>query len=313
MKWLTSYHEELELAFSEAVSKFEALPEAYRQPALAYLEHFHPLKGERSKNYICYLLPLWMHELTGVPFHQCREFTVANIFGMMYYHILDAVMDERSQASINMLPLAEFIHLEFIHQYSHSFPATSSLWDYYRKYVGEWAQAVSTENSSDSFYENPVRMGHKASPVKLSVVAPLLLSQKEELIPELEVAVDTVLITLQMLDDWQDWEKDLLEGSYNSLVSIAQMECQISRDRLPTVEEMNQAIYVRGLLSIYANQANIYHANLSRIQTLVPHLYDFHASLQNDLISGAQHHESEKNLLIQGGLSYYLSKLLKNS
>ncbi|MNP47202.1 hypothetical protein D3C76_1412450 [compost metagenome] len=125
--------------------------------------------------------------------------------------------------------------------------------------------------------------------------------------------MDTVLITLQMLDDWQDWEKDLLEGSYNSLVSIAQMECQISRDRLPTVEEMNQAIYVRGLLSIYANQANIYHANLSRIQTLVPHLYDFHASLQNDLISGAQHHESEKNLLIQGGLSYYLSKLLKHS
>ncbi|MBA9085469.1 hypothetical protein FHR92_001935 [Fontibacillus solani] len=313
MKWLSSYHQDLELAFTEAASILEALPVTHRQPALEFLDKFHPLKEERSKNYICYLLPLWMHELTGVPLHKCRGFAVANIFGMLYYQIIDAVMDDRDQASTSMLPLAEFIHLEFIHKYSHSFPATSSLWDYYRKYVAEWAQAVSTENSSDFFYENPVRMGHKASPVKLSIIAPLLLSHREELIPELEEAVDTVLITLQMLDDWQDWEKDLLEGNYNSLVSMVQTECEIPKDRRPTSEEINQAIYVRGLLSTYANRANILHVKLSKIQTIVPHLYDFHASLHNNIVIGAQHHESERNLLLQGGLNYYLSKIPKNS
>ncbi|MNO73262.1 hypothetical protein D3C76_642240 [compost metagenome] len=313
MPWLSGYHQDLELAFTEAAAILDTLPAAHRQPALEFLDKFHPLKEERSKNYICYLLPLWMQGLTGVPLHKCREFAVANIFGMLYYHIIDAVMDDRNQASINMLPIAEFIHLEFIHKYSCSFPADSSFWDYYRKYVAEWAQAVSTENSSDFFYENPVLMGRKAAPVKLSIIAPLLLSYKEALIPQLEEAVDTVLITLQMLDDWDDWEKDLLEGNYNSLVSLVQAELQIPKDRRPTAEEMNEAIYVRGLLSTYANRANIHHANLATIQTIVPHLYEFHASMLNNVVTGAQHHESEKNLLLEGGLNYYLSKILKNT
>ncbi|MNO59075.1 hypothetical protein D3C76_496540 [compost metagenome] len=313
MNWLSSYRNELELAFAEAASIMEELPEMHRQTALHFLDKFHPLKEDRSKNYICYLLPLWMHDLTEVPLNKCREFAIANVFGMLYYHIIDAVMDERDKVSTSMLPLAEFIHLEFIQHYSRTFSGTSALWEYYRKYVAEWAHAVSAENKSDYFYDNPMLMGHKAAPVKLSIIAPLLLSQREGMIPELERAVDTVLVTLQMLDDWNDWEKDLEEESYNSLVSMVHTECGISEDRRPTKEEMNHALYVKGVLTSYANRANELHNSLSYVQTAVPHLYDFHDFLRANLVTCAQNLEHEKNMLLQGGLNYFLSKNKKKS
>lgn len=313
MKWLSNYTEELGLAFSEAASILEKLPASFRQLAIDYLDRFNVLKEGRKNNYICYLLPLWLNKLTDVPLKQCREFVVANIFGMMYYHLIDAAMDKRDEFSVHRLPLAEFIHLEFVNLYSKSFPANSSFWDYYRKFIGQWAEAVSTENTIDAYYTNPVLMGHKAAPVKLCIVATLLLSQREELIPDLEQSVDTVLITLQMLDDWEDWEVDLQEGNYNSLVSLVQQECNIPEDRGPSPAEMNQALCDLLILSTYAKQAKKHHDRLSTIESLVPDLYDFHLSLVDNLSSGALHFEKERQLLLQGGLNYYLSKIIKFS
>lgn len=311
MNWLSNYTDKLELAFSEAASILEKLPAPFRQPAIQYLERFNVLEEGRTNNYICYLLPFWVHELSGLPLKTCREFAVANIFGMLYYHLIDSVMDKRDAYSVSRLPLAEFIHLEFINLYSKFFPADSSFWDYYRKYVGEWAEAVSSEHTTDSYYTNPVLMARKAAPVKLCIVAALQLGQREELIPELEQSVDTTLMTLQMLDDWKDWEIDLQEGNYNSLVSLVQKECSIPADRRPSPTEMNQAMCDHGVLSIYADRAKEHHHshNLSNIESLVPHLYHFHLSLVDNLIAGALHFENERKLLLQGGLSYFLSKI----
>lgn len=313
MNWLSNYSDELELAFSEAASILEKLPATFRQPAIDYLDRFNVLKEGRVNNYICYLLPLWLNDLTRVPLKKCREFVTANIFGMMYYHLIDSVMDKRDEFSVSRLPLAEFIHLEFINLYSKSFPADSSFWDYYRKYVGEWAKAVSTENTIDAYYTNPVLMGHKAAPVKLCIVATLQLSQREELIPDLEQSVDTVLMTLQMVDDWKDWEIDLQEGNYNSLVSLVQQECNIPVGRRPSPTEVNQAMCDHGVLSVYADRAKKHHNSLHNIESIVPALYRFHLSLVDNLASGAHHFEDERQLLLHGGLSYYLSKIIKFS
>ncbi|MBQ4899181.1 hypothetical protein KB559_10050 [Paenibacillus sp. Marseille-P2973] len=308
MKWLTPYEQELSLAFAEAESILRELPEPFRKPALDYLDKFHALKDNRSKNYICYLLPFWLQPLAGIETEITRRFAVANIFGMMYYHLIDACMDEPDKLMPGQLPLAELIHLEFVKLYSSCFSENPLFWSYYKKYVNQWAEAVSSETGSDFYHENPVRMGHKAAQVKLSIAGIMSIAGREAEIPRLEQAVDTVLVTLQLLDDWQDWEKDLAEGSYNSLVSIVQTDLQIPGERRPEPEEIRQAITIHGTLNQLSEHARRNHEELAAIRDLAPDLYEFHDFLRNNLEEGAREIEAKVILLQGGGLGYWLSK-----
>lgn len=311
MNWLTTFEEDMNAVFREAEAILARYPESFNQPALDYLDKFHVLKDDRSKNYICYLLPFWLQELTDVDLTNCRNIAVANVFGMLYYHLVDEVMDDPNAKVKRNLTLANFIHFEFVHIYNTYFPASSPFWTYFRKYTAEWAEAVTKENQRDFFQENRVQIAHKASPVKLTIIATLMLAHQEDLIPSLEHAVDTVLITIQMLDDWKDWEKDLEEGSYNSLISTVQLELNIPTNRRPTADEINRGIYVEDVLLRFAEKGNKNHVDLDYIKSSIPHLYHFHESLRLNLEESAQQIQTERNLLKQGGLHFLLSKIKK--
>lgn len=311
MQWLSNYERELGQAFTKAEHILSELPDTFSGPALEYLDKFHVLKEDRSKNYICYLLPFWLHDNSGVSIKDCENFAVANIFGMMYYHLIDELMDDPSAQSPLHLPLAHFIHFEFTQIYSNYFPSESPFWIYYKKYITEWAEAVTHEQLRDYFYENPIAIAHKAAPVKLSIASSLLLmnhNNKHNLIPHLEDAVDTVLITLQMLDDWEDWEKDLLEGSYNCLISMVQDNLGLRGERRPTPEEIRQALAASDLLSQYAQRTETHHQSLQTISSYSPHLYEFHDYLCQNLQQAARQLEKERSLLYQGGLAHWLAK-----
>ncbi|WP_018751014.1 hypothetical protein [Paenibacillus sanguinis] len=309
MKWFTNYKEDLELAFNQAEEILSEFPEEFRSQALKYLDRFNPSKRPGSQNYICYLLPFWLQEAAGTQTEDSRRLTVAMIFVMMYYHLVDEVMDEpETKENKRKLPLANLIQLEFWRIYTTDYPPCSSFWNYYRKYMSEWAQAVAFENENDFFQTNPVGIANKAAPVKLTVAGALLLTGREERIADFESAVDTVLMTLQMLDDWEDWEKDLQEGSYNALISVVQRELQIPSDRRPTPEEIKHALYVRDILFTYAIQTDHNTAILAKTADELPHLQAFHEYLKRSLKDGAQSLQKERNLLTQGGLAYWLTK-----
>ena len=310
MKWLSNFEGDLEQAFTKAENILAELPDTFNPPALAYLDKFHVLKDGRSKNYICYLLPFWLRENMKLPVTDIQNFAVANIFGMMYYHWMDEMMDEPDAKSTQQLPLANLIHFEFMSIYSGYFPAESPFWNYFKKYVTEWAEAVTHEQHRDYFQEESNAIAHKASLVKLSIVSSMLLANDDnkDLINQLEDAVDTVLFTLQMVDDWQDWEKDLLEGSYNCLISMVQSQLHIPRDRRPTHEEIKQTLYASDLMLNYAKRAQINHETLHAIEPIAPYLYQFHEFLCDNVKQAAGQIEEDRQLLQQGGLAYWLSK-----
>lgn len=308
MNWFTSFEQDLEIAFDDAESILSGLPEAFRDQAANYLDRFRILNKAGSTNYICYLLAYWLQETAKAKPEDSRRFTVAMIFVMMYYHLIDEVMDDPETGDKRKLPLANLLQLEFWKIYANYYPASSPFWHSYRKYTAEWAEAVAFENQSDFFQEAPVRIAHKASPVKLTAAGMLLLNGQEELLPGFEKAVDHVLVTLQMLDDWEDWEKDLREGSYNALISEVQRELQIPRDRRPKPEEIKHALYVRDILFTYAERTAHNATVLDQTAPGLTHLKEFHEFLRESLKQGAHSIRKERELLAQGGLMYWLSK-----
>ncbi|MNX96847.1 hypothetical protein D3C86_1291880 [compost metagenome] len=272
------------------------------------LDEAHALKEDNPNNYISFLLPLWLRNCSQLSVQDSRRLSLANIFGMMYFQTIDYVMDSPGEIAPELLPLANLLQLEFINIYSSYFPAESPFWDYYRTYLKQWADAVTHENQENYYLDNPVRMAHKAAPIKLSVAGSLILSDQIPLIPRLEDATDYALITLQMLDDVMDWKKDMEEANYNSLVAFVRAELKIPADQVISEEQIEQAIYIDDCLIRYSEQALTNHLQVQAVYELAPHLRDFSHHLLEELLGVTKNIEKDRTMLQTGGLNYWLSK-----
>lgn len=306
--WFDAYREDMQWAFDEAEQIITKMPGVFRTTALKMLDEAHALKEDNPNNYISFLLPLWLRSCSQLSIQDTRRLSLANIFGMMYFQTIDYVMDSPGESPPELLPLANLLQQQFFHIYSSYFPAESAFWDYYRIYLQQWADAVTYENQENYFLDNPVRMAHKAAPIKLSVASSLMMSGQISLIPQLEDATDYALITLQMLDDVMDWKKDMKEANYNSLVAFVRAELQIPADQAVSAEQIEQVIYIKDGLNRYAEQAAANHLQVEAINELVPHLRDFSYHLLEELRNAAENIEKDRMLLQTGGLNYWLSK-----
>ncbi|GIP22727.1 hypothetical protein [Paenibacillus sp. J22TS3] len=307
-EWLTAYKGDMQVVFNEAEDIVSRFPVPFRSAGLDFLDKFHVLKEGRSKNYISYLLPLWLRECSKLSIIDSRRFALANIFGLLYYQLIDDVMDNPKSSPAESLPLASLFQLEFTSIYYSYFPEASPFWDYYRSYLQQWAAAVSREQEENYLQDNPLGMAHKAAPVKLSVASAMLLSNQPGLIAALDKAVDYTLITLQMLDDIKDWKQDLENNNYNSLIAFVRAELGVPNSQSLSEEEMDQTIFLGDCLLRYGEFANLNHIHVQSISEHSPHLRDFSIHMVNELQSIAMEIKNNRNLLIKGGLNYWLTK-----
>ncbi|MDF2719437.1 MAG: hypothetical protein K0R28_6362 [Paenibacillus sp.] len=307
MIWLKQYEAELIDIFEEAESRVGTFPAPFNDIGTAYLQRFHPFRKGSSKNYICYLLPFWLKHSARED-EACRRMALSNIFVMLHFFIQDDLMDEPPAKWNTQLALDHLIQLQYMELYRPLFPAESLFWTYFGQYVTEWATSVSDENEREAFFIQPTRIAHKASPVKLASTGLLLLSGRQELIPELTGLIDQVLITLQMADDRADWREDLQSGSANSLLAFIRRERRMDPASRLTSREVETSIHVRGSLTRYAQIAVERHERLRTSGTQALQLIAFHDYLTQALLSEAVGIERNKNRLLQGGFSYWLSK-----
>ncbi|GAE07779.1 hypothetical protein [Paenibacillus sp. JCM 10914] len=247
-----------------------------------------------------------------LPTEVYRHLATTNIMGMLYYFIQDDIMDSphNNPSTFNKkhyLTLANLLYYEFITSYQIYFRPDSCFWNYFRTYNDEWAEGVMHESNRDYFQNDPTSIAKKAAPVKLGSTGALLLSGKPELIAPTNEMMTQVLITLQMMDDWTDWEQDLADGSYNCLLSLIKSEQGKSQDASLTVAEVQQALYTNNVLKPYAQIAARNHSILSAIDLDAVSLISFHQSLVDELIEDANYIEFNRQKLLYGGLNYYLS------
>ena len=276
--------------------------------AQAYLVKFDIANKNRSKNYICYLLPFWLQEETGASIQECREMSIANVFCMLYFFIQDDIMDTASAECTRQIPLANLFYAEFLTRYIAYFPQGSPYWQYFKVYLAEWADSVSNEATADYFQNDVRRIAGKSSPLKLSSTGAMLLADKEYLIPAVTDRIERALVALQMADDLTDWAEDLAEGCYNSLLSLTRSELMLPQEHKLTHEEVHSFLYDHLGLTRFSEIATAElkaedHAILS-----TPHLTEYHKSLVDSLCAEALEIETERKRLTQGGLYYWLSK-----
>ncbi|NRF92308.1 hypothetical protein HQN89_14945 [Paenibacillus frigoriresistens] len=125
MNWFLAHEKDLADVFAEAEHIISTFPTPLDHLGLAYLATFDGRKEESTKNYICYLLPYWMKDITELPPESMNKLSLANVFVMLYYFIQDDIMDSAKGEHKDKLPLANLFHMQFLSIYREMFPAGS--------------------------------------------------------------------------------------------------------------------------------------------------------------------------------------------
>lgn len=309
MDWLHDYEEELRLVFQESRSIISKFPEPLNSQGISYLDHFNVFTTGSHKNYICYLLPFWFQKGYNLSPDDTCKMSMGNVFFMLYFFIQDDLIDSADSAHAK-LPLANLLYIEFLNIYRSYFAPYSSFWSSFNRYISQWADSVSHERERDYFLNDRVKIAHKASPLKLSSTGILLLTGNDSLVAQSEDLIDDVLLTLQMLDDYEDWEQDLAEDNYNCLLSLTRSHLPDNR-KILTEGEVKDFIFTTSGLNTYANIAQATHHKLAAYEIDAPHLVSFHQVLVRNLQHISAAIEAEKQILQSGGLYYWLSKNIK--
>ena len=310
MRWFEDFKEDMAAVFKEAAEAIARFPAPLDRRGLAYINGFNPLVEDSAKNYICYLLPFWLNDAAPITTAQRRALSLANVFVMLHFFVQDDVMDTAPEDWKEQLALGSLLQQEFQDRYRALFPSDSVFWTCARTMLTDWAANVTAENANDPFLHDPLRIAKKAAPLHMASVGAMLLAGREEQLSLVSELVDHTLVTLQMADDWADWQDDLADGSYNCLLSMIRFELSI--DRSPTAAEVKHALYTRDVLVRYAELALPHYEALLHSAVRIPYLLDFHQSLIGQLNHDSNGIAEQRRILAAGGLHYFLAKNAKN-
>lgn len=305
MTWRITYEEELEHVFQEAERLISHYPTPLNDNGLAYLKSFNPLLKESSKNHICYLLPFWMKPLSNLETQQTRMLSLANVFVMLYFFIQDDLMDEPTARWKEQLALGNLFQLTMLDCYRSMFDHNSVFWQHYKTYVTNWSLAVAYENPMGSLI--PVVLAQKAAPVKLASTGALLLAGRQDMQAIVSAAVDLTLGTLQLADDWADWEEDYELGNANSLIGLIHTLDAVAENR-QSKTAISNAIYIHGAMDRFARLAQDFKDQLHDLKVALPDLIAFQEELTTSLHAEAKRLARTKQQALQGGFIHFLSQ-----
>lgn len=311
------YGSEIETIFAKAAEEIAMFPVPLNDLSLTLLTKFNPLQSNEGTSYISFLLPYWLMEQTASSEELCRDLAVGNVFAMLHFFLMDDVMDagdSLNKAEVrDSLVLGQLLHGLFQRYYSIHFPSESTIWRIYRRYVEDWALAVSQEGKHLADPRDPRQLARKAAPVKLCAAGMLMVSGLQERLPCMEEAIDLVLATLQLSDDWTDWRDDLPEERCNAFLTLARQQISLSPELPLDERKVKQAIYHANSLDILADITRDYSEQLKLIPNVPGILIAFHDKMSEGLRADAIEAEGvASQLALEGGMSYILSKKLED-
>ncbi|WP_010247353.1 class 1 isoprenoid biosynthesis enzyme [Acetivibrio cellulolyticus] len=314
MHFFEDFKEDLSYVFQHCRKRINEYPPIFQSEGINFLDKYDVLKKESNKNYICYLLPFWLKDSLGIENEIAKKISIANTFLMLYFLIQDDIIDQPAcKNKGTLLPLGNLFMLDFMHCYHELFPAGSPFWTYLQEYTYIWSKSMLWENTDvdstqTAFTSEDLNiMAYKAAPLKVAAVAACLLGDKKELIKPISDTVDLILTSLQVVDDWIDWQEDLISGNRNYILSGV-----LSKKGIHSYSMLNEADVKRTLFfsDVLVDLFSIIDSNHLKISDLgkdaFPYLISFHKSFLDYSSKLNIELNEDRNVLVNGGLNYYM-------
>ncbi|MCX8128701.1 MAG: hypothetical protein N3I35_01220 [Clostridia bacterium] len=315
MDYIHDFDSDIAYVLEECEKRILEYPSGIKQFAYKYLDKLHLLKDKNQSGGFCYLMPFWLMDTFGIERRICRNIAIGNSFALLYFMSQDEVMDDCTQKSkVELLPVSSLFFTEFISSYQSTFPGESSFWQYFDKYMKEWAGSVVWERSNhwgqanEYTEEDLILLSRKAAPMKIPFAAMSILSGNELAVKAFSDMVDYDQIVYQMIDDWRDWKEDMEIGNYTYLLVQA-----VKYNNLKEASQLNEslvrkAVYIGGIAEEIFELAKKYNKlSLECISNIdSPYLRDY-ISLEEIICDKILTNiREEKGIMMKGGLDSLL-------
>ncbi|MFZ5985749.1 MAG: class 1 isoprenoid biosynthesis enzyme [Bacillota bacterium] len=322
MEFFNRFNDDLKWVFKSCKDIISNYPEGLKKRGLDYLAKYNVFNEDAGKNYICYLLPFWVNYNCDIDKDTCRKISLANTFMMLFAFIQDDVMDGELDSSdvANMLSLGNLFFTDFIEAYREIFGSDMKFWEYFRECMMKWTKMVAYEKRGykagcDLLNDEIISLASgKAGLVKLAAAAVCILSGKEEMLSSFCMAVDRVLYSLQIADDYVDWKDDLKGRSTNLLLYEAMKAVGI--DDISSLKEthVKRELIFGGILNRFAQ---VLYKNSNKLEKIPlgdnPYFKGFNLHLLSFIEAEARKYNERKRAAELGGFFYWIEKNTVNS
>lgn len=245
----------------EYLTYLDSLPEKVR-PLVFKMDD--PEESMSPGRFSVLALPFWVGEALGVGLETRRHIALANIYGLSHFIAQDRLTDgdwsgDSWQEEIPALVLSGTLYLQqmFSHYQSY-FPPRSTFWPLLNKYWLEWADSITWEREvglCPAFVEEDlVRAARKAAPLKICTTGLALLGGRENLITDLERAIDMMHMVMQMMDDLMDMAEDLASNRFNTALSLMVSSGTLVPQNRFEINQIGKAMFTSGDDVLYFNR-----------------------------------------------------------
>lgn len=228
-------------------------------------------------------LPIWLGEALGVPASASWDLTLANVLGLTYVRLQDALSDGdiSPPGRPPALALAPRLFEHWKAVYAGLLADDPQFWLCFERSLAQWTRALT---DSDRLPVKPfaaydaadfLALGHRGAPLKICAAASCVLAGREAILPDIEAALDELLVGAVLLDHAMDWAADLRAGRPNAFVAYASPRPQTAEQQGANREAVLAVLAVgdggRAYFRTIAERLRLAceHAEALRLSTLV--------------------------------------------
>jgi hypothetical protein len=214
-------------------------------------------------------LPTWLGAIWELSPSTVADLVLSNVYGLAYIRLQDDLADgEVAESDLTTaLLLSTVLYQRWMLLYVRLFASGSRFWGFLDRYMSQWVRATLRSSKPAqvafrAYSEADLHaLGQRGAPLKICVAGACLLAGQVELIPQLEAALDHLLIGAVLLDHARDWTEDLVAGRYNAFVAhaspLAQAAEHVEANRRAVLQELMVGKGARPYFALLRQQLQI--------------------------------------------------------
>lgn len=259
-------------------------PPLLRKLGLSYLRERHLLPHDTPVIGIPLYLPYWLADAFNFENKEsvCNALSMGSLYITLSVEIKDYIMDN-PKADLNFLCLSDAFLNRSIRLYQSLFSHESEFWGLFEQYMQELYRFIIWEKGKPFLRIDPLSdkslmlIKKQTSFLKPTAAALTLLGNAKHQINRLSNMLEHYHIALKLVDDFVDWEDDLIKENVTSFLCLALNWLGKPTLKSVTHDEINRYILDSSTVQLLFEKS-IYHITLAKknIKNInCPYMIDF--------------------------------------